>query len=110
MAYCKCGAEIDYVKSPSGKDIAVETGWYRTVDPIEPVTLVTEDGRVIRTKEKGVVGFEPHWNYCPFASEFRQRNTQAAKPRPSNPSRPPETQKIKQTSFEFTTQKGLNNG
>lgn len=56
-----CGASIEMVKTPAGKQMPVDVS--------SRVTVVTNDGRV-------VTGRTPHWSTCPNADEFRKKRSE----------------------------------
>lgn len=73
-AVCKCGELIGYVRmKKSGKLMPVSEGIVVVLEPDEAVLLITKDGELIRTKERGATGYEPHWSRCPHADHFRRR-------------------------------------
>lgn len=58
MTECKaCGAEIEFIKTKTGKFMPVNN---------KQVTIVTADGEVHRGKI-------PHWSTCPLADNFKRR-------------------------------------
>lgn len=57
MKQCEsCGKRINFIYSPKGKWIPVET---------TGTTIVTREGEVVK-------GFEQHWVNCPHADEHRR--------------------------------------
>lgn len=71
---CKCGQEIHFIKiKKTGRSIPCNVGLIILVEPKEKMALVTSGGEVLVTNEPDVVGYEPHWVTCPFASEFRNK-------------------------------------
>lgn len=76
----KCGEEIGFVQTVGGKWIPVDPE-AATALLAPGVTLVTDDGRVLRgspaTATVSAVGFVPHWATCPFADDFRKRKREA---------------------------------
>lgn len=84
MSTCRgCGAEIEWVKTLSGRDMPVNLD-YIEIDPagIPHETVVTDAGQVIkgsRLFEEGslfqtdnkVRGRIPHWATCPKQKMFR---------------------------------------
>ena len=73
MAVCRgCGENINWIKMvDSGKLMPVNEGEIHLVEPDEIVTLITSDGRILKTKDRGARGFEPHWATCPERLRFR---------------------------------------
>lgn len=87
-AKCKCGAIIRYVRmKKSGKLMPVSDGVVKIINPDEPVLLITFDGEMIRTKEYGDEGYEPHWATCPFGANFRKAANAKASKRPEGKAR-----------------------
>ena len=82
MATCKaCGAKIEWVKTPSGKNMPVDTHEFPLIpDDFGPVLGVTEYGGVLRgrtctesyEKERWVYARLSHFTTCAFAGEFRR--------------------------------------
>jgi hypothetical protein len=73
-AVCRCGEPVSYIRmKKSGKLMPVSEGIVVVLEPDEPVLLITKDGELIRTKERGASGYEPHWSRCPHADHFRRR-------------------------------------
>lgn len=76
MKTCKCGTEIDFIRTLKGKSIPVE-GEYQRYDECKPGTvLVTDGGNVILVKagerRPSIKGREPHHAYCPYAAKYRK--------------------------------------
>ena len=74
----KCGAEIKFIKTTSGKWLPVDAKpvYYSLIGKKDRV--VTTDGRVISCTivdtATDCVGYMPHWATCEFANEFRRKN------------------------------------
>ena len=74
---CKaCGAPIKWIKMASGKAMPVDAKPipFRS-DPKGGLTLVEEDGRVVRGMmdiESDKYGYTSHFATCPMASQFRK--------------------------------------
>lgn len=84
MAICRgCGAEVEWIKTPSGRNMPVDME-YIELDPagIPHDTVITDDGRVVKgfkivdnsglfPIEGTIRGRMPHWATCPKQTQFR---------------------------------------
>lgn len=77
MSACRsCGAQIDWVKTPAGKNMPVE-GLYLKYDELSPGEIIVTDGGNIYKKEAekslpSVKGRISHFAVCPQADSWRK--------------------------------------
>lgn len=77
MSQCRsCGAAIDWVKTPQGKNMPVE-GDYIKYEDLQPGEVIISDGGIVYKKVAGhnlpsVKGRISHFAVCPQAGEWRR--------------------------------------
>ena len=78
MSRCRsCGARIIWIPTTAGKSMPCDPKPipYRE-DPLGSMTIVTNDGRVVRAKPDAsseAVGYVSHFATCPDADKWRSR-------------------------------------
>lgn len=81
MSLCKkCGASIEWVKTPAGKYMPVDKEPVIVVEGEGRNSFVTDEGEIIKGRratpeeetEDSTVAFIPHWATCPYAKDFHR--------------------------------------
>jgi hypothetical protein len=86
-----CGAAIRFLRTPTGKQMPVDTAflseWVTDMPsgtPPRRITLMSGDGAraecgylatAITPAARHIQGYQPHWASCPKATEFRRSPT-----------------------------------
>ena len=76
MSICKgCGAEIRWIRMPSGKAMPVDVPGVPFTPGGGPTRFILENGSItygVKGRSGPMIGYVPHWSTCPAAGHFKK--------------------------------------